>query len=198
MSTESTHDQAVRTRQAPRTGPAGRIVRLLFAAALGWVVYNLWDARTFIFAGTNPLHDPGLWIMTALVVYGLYELANLRGTGARTLTVLAALIVASAVAALVWRGTPWTGPLTWLVWGFAIAGSAFVTLVLLTAVVVGTPGCEIGVVRELARRWRGETDEERPMFCVAGLSALDAWSAASGGIVPGSQAYAGARHAESD
>ncbi|MPZ83187.1 MAG: hypothetical protein GEV28_23450 [Actinophytocola sp.] len=175
MSTESGRDQTARVSRTPRTGPVGRVIRLLLAVALGWVTYDLWVDRTFIFAGTNPVHDPGLWIMTATLVYGLYELANLVGWGKRALAVLAVLAVAAAAIAVVWKGNVWTVPLTWLVWGFDVTGAVFVTLALLVAVAVGTPGCEIGVVRELARRRRRAPDDDKPLFCLAGLRALDAW-----------------------
>ncbi len=50
-----------------------------------------------------------------------------------------------------------------------------VALALLVAVVLGTPGCEIGVVHELVRRLRGEADGTEALFCVVGLHQLDAW-----------------------
>ncbi|MPZ89531.1 MAG: hypothetical protein GEU81_16005 [Nitriliruptorales bacterium] len=175
MSTETTRERATNAYRATRTGPVARLARLALAGGLGWVAYDLWIDRMFIFASTDPLSDPGLWILTALVVYGVHGTADLVGWGKRALAVLAVLVVASAAVALAVEGTVWTGPLTWLVWGLDVVGVIVVAVLLLVAVGMGTPGCEIGVVRELDRRRRGEPGEDRPVFCLAGLRALDAW-----------------------
>lgn len=175
MSIEITRDRASNAYRAPRTGPVGRLARLVLAAGLGWVAYDLWVDRMFIFAGTDPLRDPGLWLLTGLVVYGVHSTAALVGWGRRALGVLAVLVVAAVAVTIAVAGTVWTGPLTWLMWGLDMTALSFFVVLLLAAVRTGTPGCEIGLLRELIRRRRGEADADKPLFCLVGLRELDAW-----------------------
>lgn len=170
MATEPTHANATGVRQ-PRTGAVGRLVRLLLAALLGWFAYDLWVDRAFILAEA----EPGILVLTAFAGYGLYQIAGLVGWGRQILAVLAVTAAASAAVALVLAGAIWAAPLTWLVWGIDLAVLVVVALALLVAVVLGTPGCEIGVVHELVRRRRGEADGADALFCVVGLHQLDAW-----------------------
>jgi hypothetical protein len=172
MSTES---HAGDTDRLPQIGPVGGVVRLLLAAVLGWTVYDLWVARGFIFAETDPLTDPTLWVLTALMVWAMYEVADFVGWGMRVLAALGLLVLAAAAAALTTAGTVWAAPVTWLVWGIDIGMAALVAITFLVAVVLRTPGCELGALRQLARRLREDPDDARPMFCVAGLHKLDAW-----------------------
>jgi hypothetical protein len=153
----------------------GRVARLLLAGALGWTAYDLWLDRAEVFARTDPLTDPFLWILVALVVHAVYDIASLADWGKRALIALALVAVGSAGVAVAAEGTLWTGPLTWLVWGLALGGMVGVVVLLLVAVGLGTPGCEGAVVRSLVRRRRGEPDDERVMFCLAGLHSIDAW-----------------------
>lgn len=173
MPTEPTRADVTGVRQATRTGPVGRLVRLLLAAVLGWLAYDLWVDRAFILAEA----EPGILVLTALAVYGLHHIAGLVGWGRQVLAVLAVTATASAAVALVLAGAIWAAPLTWLVWGVDLGVLVVVVLALLMAVVIGTPGCEIGVFRELLRRLRGEADGGEALFCVAGLHQIDAWEA---------------------
>ncbi|MGH2845503.1 MAG: hypothetical protein ACRDL0_05705, partial [Thermoleophilaceae bacterium] len=52
-----------------------------------------------------------------------------------------------------------------------------VSVLMLVATVVGTPGCELGVVSDLRFRLRRRTHQAEAMFCVVGLHKLDAWEA---------------------
>jgi hypothetical protein len=183
MSTES---RAADTDRLPRLGPVGGVVRLLLAALLGSTVYDLWVDREFIFAATDPLtdppiwvthplSDPSLWVLTALMVWAIYEVASFVGWRKRVLAALGLLALAAGAVALATAGTLWVAPVTWLVWGIDIAMAAVVAVTFIVAVVLRMPGCELGVLRRLARRLREDPDEARPMFCVVGLHKLDAW-----------------------
>jgi hypothetical protein len=170
----------------PRLGPVGGVVRLLLAVLLGSTVYDLWVDREFIFGrpdpGTDspgwvadPLSDLSLWVLTALMVWAIYEVAGFVGWGKRVFTALGLLGLAAIVVALATAGTVWAAPVTWLVWGVDVGMAAVVAVTFLVAVVLRLPGCELGVLRRLARRLRQDPEEGRPMFCVIGLHKLDAW-----------------------
>lgn len=158
-----------------RTGPVGRLARLALAGLAGWVVYDLWVDRLAIFSPSEGLLDPGLLLVTGVVLHGVYVFAELFGRGKRALVMLGLLAAAAAAAAVVRAGTVWAGPFTWLVWGLNISWLTVVVITALLAIVLGTPGCEIGVLRALARRLRGSVSDDKPMFCIAGLGALDSW-----------------------
>lgn len=161
-------------QRVQRTGPVGRLARLVLAAAGAWLTYDLWIDRTAVFENTGPLDEPFLLALAAVVAYAVYDLAKAAGWGRLVLAVLAAVAVALIGIAWVTGGPLWAPPLTWLLWGVAVAGLVSVTLLLLIAVIVGTPGCELGIVREVLVRHRGDSHDS-PMFCLAGLRAIDAW-----------------------
>lgn len=158
-----------------RTGPVGRLARLALAGLVGWVVHNLWVDRLAIFSPSDGLLEPGLLLVTGLAVHGVYLFADLFDWGKKSLAVLGVLAVAAAVATVAQAGSVWAGPFTWLVWGLDISWLAIVALAALLAAVLGTAGCEIGALRALARRLRGSVDDDKPMFCIIGLGALDRW-----------------------
>jgi hypothetical protein len=172
MTYQTTGVRPAQAHPAPRTGPVGRTARLLLAAALAWAAYDLWRDRTFIFAEA----DPGLLVLSGFAVYGVHHSAALVGRGRQALAALAGLTILAAAIALMHAGMVWAAPLTWLVWGLDLAALAITSLALLVAVVIGTPGCESGVFRELTRR-RRHTRGEQVDFCLAGLHRLDAWEA---------------------
>jgi hypothetical protein len=182
----STEPRAGDTDRRPRLGPAGGVVRLLLAALLGSTAYALWADREFIFAKadpltdppmwvTDPLSDPSLWVLTAVMVWAIYEVAGFVGWGKRVLAALGLLGLAAVAVALATADTVWAAPVTWLVWGIDIGMAAVVAATFIVAVVLRMPGCELGVLRRLARRLRQDPDQARPMFCVVGLHKLDAW-----------------------
>jgi len=71
----------------------------------------------------------------------------------------------------------WAAPLSWLVWGLDLGVLVVIAAASLVAVILGTPGCEVGVVRDIARRLRSEPGGTDAVFCPAGLHQLDAWEA---------------------
>jgi len=170
----------------PRLGPVGGLVRLLLAALLGSTVYDLWVDREFIFGRpdpvpaapvwvADPLSDVSLWVLTALMVWAIYEVAGFVGWAKGVFAGLALLGLAAVVVALATAGIVWAAPVTWLVWAVDIGMAAIVAGTFLGAVVLRVPGCELGVLRRLARRLHRDPEEARPMFCVIGLHKLDAW-----------------------
>lgn len=162
------------TGEAARTGPVGRLARMLLAASLAWLAYDLWVDRTFIF---NEDPESGLLILTAFAVFATYYIARLAGLGRPVLALLAVAAGASAALAIWLHGVVWAPPLTWLVWGVDLGIVVVVAVAFLMAVAVGTPGCEVGVFREVARRLRRETSGDDVLFCLIGLHRLDAWEA---------------------
>lgn len=174
MSTKSQRP-AVATTSTLRTGPVGRAARVVLAALLGWAVYDLWVDRQAIFTPSEGLLDPGLLLLTGLMVHAVYVFADVFGWGRRSLAGLGVLAVLAAVLAVALESTLWAGPFTWLVWGLDITWLAVVVLAALIAAVAGTPGCEMGALRALMRRVGGSADDDEPMFCIVGLRALDGW-----------------------
>jgi hypothetical protein len=161
----------------PRTGPVSRLTRLLLAALLGWLAYDV---------GTIPdldeFREPGLVLLTGFAVYGLYSaVAAVLGArwAVRAVQTLTVLAVGAATGAAVTSGSVWSAPLTWLMFGLDVAVLAFIAVALMASVFVGAPGCETGSVQQLAARLPGRTPpkDHEVHFCLAGLHRLDAWEA---------------------
>ena len=74
-------------------------------------------------------------------------------------------------------GAAWGFPLADLVWWFDVAMLTEQVVALILAIVLGTPGCEIGVWAELiARRARGtRSSTVDGLGCIVGLHLLDQW-----------------------
>jgi hypothetical protein len=173
---------------AQRTGPIGRSVRLALAVAIGTFL----ALRLATFAHRGPtgyrdaavLTDVSLWILTAIVVVSIVDFAGRFAPGlerfspnARRMATVAGLLAAIVVAAalgLVLRGAVWGVPLADLVWWLNTAYLAQLALAFGLAALLGTPGCEQGVWRELLGRGSAS---HSPLSCVIGLHALDAWEA---------------------
>jgi hypothetical protein len=173
---------------AQRTGPVGRSVRLVLGAAIGtFLVLRL---ATFAHRGAVGYRDPAvlsdvsLWILTAIVVVSIVDFAGRFAPGlerfspsARRLATLAGLtgaIIVAAASGLLLRGAVWGAPLADLVWWLNTAYLAQLAPAFGLAALLGTPGCEQGVWRELLGRGSAS---HSPLSCVIGLHALDAWEA---------------------
>jgi hypothetical protein len=171
-----------------RTGPLGRLARLgllvVFAGSLYSIVDGQGSAR---FRNPHILTEPSAWFLhvTMLVVFVV-----LVGTIASTLTgtrlvfrvqiaAVAALLGSCVVAAIVGQlafGSLWGFPLADLVWWFDVVmlGTGLASTAL--AIVLGTPGCEIGVLGEMAACFRRTpAPSADPSPCILGLHALDEW-----------------------
>ena len=91
---------------------------------------------------------------------------------------LALLGAGAAVAAVVGElhaGAVWGSPLSDLVWTLDATMLLETIVALPIAVVLGTPGCEIGVWADTAARLRG--GPASPPICIIGLHHLDEWQA---------------------
>ncbi|MGH3649055.1 MAG: hypothetical protein ACRDTM_17990 [Micromonosporaceae bacterium] len=153
-----------------RTGPLGRVVRLLMVAAGVWFTYHVWVRRGFIFTHFDlPL--------TAVVVFSTHQIAGLFGKAKLADTALAVAAASTAGLAIAWTGSLWAPPLSWLVWGMGNLLLAVITVTLLVSVFIGTPGCELGVLAEVTPRLRRQVRRAEVMFCLVGLHKLDAWEA---------------------
>ena len=173
MAIERTNIAVADAAAAPRTGPIGRVARLLLAAGVIWSGYELWFDRDLILAEW----DEGLLILTGLVVYGLRQIAVVFDRGPLAVALLAAGLMAASAWAILWEGSLWAPPLSWLVWGVDFGFLVVLSALLLVATVAGTPGCEIGVIGEVTRRLRRQTHQAEAMFCLVGLHKLDDWEA---------------------
>jgi hypothetical protein len=171
-----------------RTGPLGRLARLglcvVFAASLYSIVDDQGSAR---FRNPHILTEPSAWFLhvTMLMVF-VVLVGTIASTVAGTrvvfrvqITAVAALLgwgVVAAIAGQLTSGSPWGFPLADLVWWFDVLMLAVGLASTALAVVLGTPGCEIGVLRELAACLRrGRAPSADPSPCILGLHALDEW-----------------------
>jgi hypothetical protein len=171
-----------------RTGPLGRLARLgllaIFASSLYSIVDGQGSAR---FRNPHILTEPSAWFLhvTMLMVF-VVLVGTLASTVVGTrlvfrvqiaaVTALLGCCVVAAVVGQLASGWLWGFPLADLVWWFdvvmLVAGLASTAL----AMVLGTPGCEIGVLGELAASFRRTpAPSADPSPCILGLHALDEW-----------------------
>ena len=178
------------TTGVPRTGPIGRIARAGLAAAYAAAFLSIVDWRgSARFRNPHILSEPTAWFLHLLMFATFVILAGVLATtfagpaAKRRFEVgaVAAALSAVVIAALVGlatRGAAWGFPLADLVWWFDVLmlSEGFVAIVL--AIILGTPGCEIGVWPELvARRRGGDSEMHVGLAGIIGLHLLDAWEA---------------------
>jgi hypothetical protein len=189
-----------------RTGPVGRLARILLLAAPVLSLVSIADQGGVVaFRELSILDELGVWLITAvtfvLFVHLVGELVRALGgdrvaVRARILASLgvAMAIAVAAAAAQLASGHAWSYPLADLVWWFDVAMLGETIVALALAIVIGTPGCEIGVWTELIYRARGErTRAARWVLCLVGLNLVDEWEARRG-----EQTDASARSADAD
>jgi hypothetical protein len=174
----------------PRTGPVGRLARLLIAVALALGLLSIADqGGPASYRDPSNLTEPITWVLNGamLVVFVLLVgqlVGATLGPGAvrrwqlGAVIALAVLLAAAAVTARIASGEVWASPLSDLVWGFDAVMLVETIVALLLAIALGTPGCEVGVWPELIGRLRGEDGaaSTRPI-CVLGLHFVDEWEA---------------------
>jgi hypothetical protein len=165
-----------------KTGPVGRSVRfcllVVFAATLVSIVDASGSAR---FRNPHILTEPSAWLLHGLM---LVVFVALSGTLAPAhdarpvqLTAGLALAVVVAVAATVGQsayGAWWGFPLADLVWCFDVLMLGLEVATTAVAIILGTPGCELGVLLKLLPH---APASPATSHCVIGLHALDAWEA---------------------
>jgi hypothetical protein len=172
------------------TGPIGRLVRLGFAAvivlSLGSIVRSDGSAR---FRNPHILTEPSAWLLHLLMLMafvltvGAVSAVLFGGHVARRIQVasFASLVVAVGVAGAVGYvryGSLWGFPLADLVWYFDVVLLVAELAAFSLAVILGTPGCEIGVWPELISRARGRTaGRTQGLPCIIGIHLVDRWEA---------------------
>lgn len=180
--------------QLRRTGLIGRGARLVLALVVG--AFAALRLASFMAKGPVGYRDPSilgdasLWILTAIVAFGVIDFAGRFAPGlegvrpaARRImatAALAVLAVATAAIGLVFHGSVWGFPLADAWWWLNTTYLLQLTVTFVLAAVLGTPGCEQGVWRELLHG-RERAGEHTPLTCIIGLHVLDGWEAEKAG-----------------
>jgi hypothetical protein len=180
----------LRVARIVRTGPIGRLARAGLAAAYAATLLSIVDWRgSARFRNPHILSEPSAWFLhllmftTFLILVGALATTLAGPTAKRRFQVgaFAAGLTAVAVAALIGLGTQgaaWGFPLADLVWWFDVLMLSEGLVATLLAIILGTPGCEIGVWPDLLARARGGDSETHVgLACIVGLHLLDTWEA---------------------
>jgi hypothetical protein len=196
----------MRTFGTTRTGPVGRLARMLVLAAPVFSLVSIADQGGVVaFRGLTILDEFGVWLITGVTIVLFVHLVGelVRALAGDRVAVrarilaslgLALAIAATAAAGQLASGHAWGFPLADLVWWFDVVMLGETIVALALAIVLGTPGCEIGVWTELIYRARGErTRAARWVLCLVGLNLVDEWEARRG-----EQTEASARSADAD
>jgi hypothetical protein len=179
-----------KSEMLPRTGPVGRLARLVLAGIAVLVLLSFVGPRgSAQFRNPHILREPLAWLLhlTLFLIFIILVGAlaqSLAGPGARrrwqayAVAASIAMVGIAGVIGMFIQGSFWGFPLADLVWWFdvLVVIEQFVALVLAAAIAM--PGCEIGVWGFLlARLGRGSARSEDTLACIVGLHLLDAWEA---------------------
>ena len=173
-----------------RTGPFGRLARAGLAAAYAATLVSIVDWRgSARFRNPHILSEPTAWFLHLLMFVSFVILvgalaSTFAGPAAKrrfqvgAVAASATVVVIAALIGLATRGAVWGFPLADLVWWFDVLMLSEGLVATLVAIILGTPGCEIGVWSELvARRRGGDSEIHVGLACIVGLHLLDAWEA---------------------
>lgn len=182
--------QRTRGLRTPRTGALGRVARVVLLAVLAILFGSLLDEDGAVgLRSSSPAEEPGLLLATAVMGVILVGLAgelgrvlvNDEAPRRWRLVASAGLVAPIAVsAAVAWRtsGAIWAFPLVDVIWWFDVLTLGQTIVALPVAIVLGTPGCEVGVWPELIYRLRRKQVSGPPrVVCVIGLDLVDKWEA---------------------
>lgn len=174
-----------------RTGPIGRLVRLAFVALLVLTLVSIVGSEgSARFRNPHILTEPSAWFLHAVMflilvlTVGVVMSALTSDEAARRAQFAAVIVVAGAVAAagaigVALHGAVWGFPLADLVWYFDVSMAAIEFLAFVLAILLGTPGCEIGVWPELLARARGRPFHRSDgLACIVGIHLIDRWEEA--------------------
>ena len=183
--------RADRVAVANRTGPIGRLVRAGWAAAAALTLASIVDSRgPARFRNPHILSEPSAWLLHILMLFVFVVLVGtlgatlgdrrtVRRAQAAALMVLATIGGLAAVIGQLRDGLVWGFPLADAVWSFDVLMLAEQLAAFILAIALATPGCEIGVWRELIARSRGQpAPPTGGLACVVGLHLVDRWEAA--------------------
>lgn len=178
-----------RSHAPRRTGPIGRLARLVLAAAYGLTLASILGPNLSArFRNPHILSEPTAWLLHALMLLTFVLHSGALGTafggnavrrrwqiGATVLAV--AVVIVAGLVTLAVNGSAWGFPLADVVWWFDAAILTLGLAATLLSVGLGLPGCEIGVWPWLIARVRGGAGAppEDGLACVVGLHLLDAW-----------------------
>lgn len=164
-----------------RTGPIGRLVRLVMG--LGLLFLISWPvSRVTSYHETAVLTQGTFWFLNvgALLLIPYVVEIGLSWANGRTVQLLVLGLAGPAAGlGLVLYGAIWSLPLALYVFLVQVWVFGALALGYLLAAVLGTPGCELRAFAHLAARIKGR--DASVHFCPAGLDALDAWEARRGG-----------------
>lgn len=173
-----------------RTGPVGRLARLGWAAIFALSLWSITGPELSArFRNPHILGEPSAWVLHLAMVLVFVILVGavagaLAGQKARVPSQIGAVIALIAIMAtasaigLRSHGSAWGFPLADVVWWFDAVVLVEQIVATLLAVVLGLPGCEIGVWPWLIARARGDSPRtENVLACVIGLHLIDQWEA---------------------
>lgn len=161
----------------PRTGLIGRLARTLLLAITLLVLYSLFSGGIHKF--DKFAFDITLWIQTGLALLVLKDTLEMSSTRIGYwiwLWGLVGIALVGMISSFATSGIIWASPVPELVWGVNVVGFVILAIEFLLSIVIGTPGCEKGVISELLARSRGEPTQSA-LSCIIGLHRLDSWEA---------------------
>jgi hypothetical protein len=182
------HEDEGQVARYPRTGPMGRLARLLLAVGLGYGLATIVDqGGPASFRDSSNLTEPITWALhiamftVFVLLIGQLAVATIgpaavRRSRLRALLGLTVVLAAAAATAWIASGAIWAAPLPEVVWAVDAIMLVQTIVALLLAIALGTPGCEVGVWPEIIGRLRGQEVSTRPI-CVVGLHFIDDWEA---------------------
>lgn len=171
-----------------RTGPIGRLARAILAAAYGVTLVSLVGPNLSArFRNPHILSEPSAWVLHLLMLVTFVLLAGAIGSAfggsasrrrwqVGAIAIAGVTVIAAELATRAVQGSGWGFPIADLVWWFDVAMLAEGLVATLLSIVLGLPGCEIGVWPLFISRARGRaTLPEDGLACIVGLHLIDGW-----------------------
>jgi hypothetical protein len=162
-----------------RTGPLGRLARVALLAIFAGTLYSIVDGPgSARFRNPHILTEPSAWFLHIMMliefVIVVGAIASTLGDARRVvfsqIGAVGGLVGSGVVAAII--GQAAFGSVWWFDVLMLAVGCASTAL----AIVLGTPGCEIDVLRILVARFRRtQPPGADTSACILGLHALDGW-----------------------